>query len=230
MADSRSNMRIKKYGVCLNDKCEKYKEIQEVVHGDMECPECHKKLSPCAPPKKKADKKPIYIGVAAVVIVGLILACVALCSKGTNDYRLDGGAEEVVDSDSIARPDTVARHDTIVQRDTVVVRDTIVKKDSITEVKTKSVNPGNGNLKLSYGTYSGATKNGYPHGQGRLTYSTTRQINRRDVKGRMAKAGEYVIGEFHNGFLVYGKHYDADGSLLGSLNVGAGPEDIYESK
>ena len=38
MADTRNSGRIKKYGVCLNDKCEKYKQVQEVVHGEMICP------------------------------------------------------------------------------------------------------------------------------------------------------------------------------------------------
>lgn len=57
MADKIKTGRIKKYGVCLNDKCEKYKIIQEVIHGELECPGCKKKLSPCAPPKKKKQQE-----------------------------------------------------------------------------------------------------------------------------------------------------------------------------
>ena len=66
MADTRNSGRIKKYGVCLNDKCEKYKQVQEVVHGEMICPSCKKKLSPCAPPESKKNKKPLIIGGAVV--------------------------------------------------------------------------------------------------------------------------------------------------------------------
>ena len=41
---------------------------------------------------------------------------------------------------------------------------------------------------------------------------------------------DYVIGEFFNGYVVYGKLYDSNGNLLGSLNFGVSNEDSYESK
>lgn len=87
-----------------------------------------------------------------------------------------------------------------------------------------------GVLSLSYGRYSGSIRNGYPHGQGRLTYTTSRVINRNDPKGRTANPGDYVIGEFFNGFVVYGKHYNSAGELLESLNIGVGSESSYDSK
>ena len=90
--------------------------------------------------------------------------------------------------------------------------------------------PPAGDLKLSYGVYSGAVKNGYPHGQGKLTYTKARVIHRSDMKAREAQPGNYIIGEFHNGFVVYGKLYDASGNLLSSLNFGVGNESSYESK
>lgn len=100
----------------------------------------------------------------------------------------------------------------------------MVKK---TNTKTTS---NTGTLTLSYGKYNGAIKNGYPHGQGRLTYKTNRIINRNDPKGRTANPGDYVIGEFFNGFVVYGKHYNSAGELLESLNIGVGSESSYDSK
>jgi hypothetical protein len=108
--------------------------------------------------------------------------------------------------------------------------DTLGIEENTTSTPSASVAEGIGKLKLSYGRYMGAILNGYPHGLGRLTYTKTRQINRNDMKGRTANVGDYVIGEFFNGFVVYGKHYDSAGNLLGTLNFGVGSEDSYESK
>jgi hypothetical protein len=124
--------------------------------------------------------------------------------------------------------DTVKIERTVEKETTPTTQETTTTTTVTT--KTTGKTTGSGTLKLSYGQYTGAIHNGYPHGQGRLTYTTTRQINRNDVKGRTANAGEYIIGEFFNGFVVYGKHYDAEGNLLGSLNFGVGSEDSYESK
>lgn len=87
-----------------------------------------------------------------------------------------------------------------------------------------------GTLKLSYGTYTGQIKNGYPNGQGRLVYNKSRQISKYDSKGRTAQAGESVQGNFKNGFLTIGKHYDASGNLIESLNIGSPVEGVFESK
>lgn len=136
---------------------------------------------------------------------------------------------------------TVVKTDTVKQVDTVTVEKVVEKQVPVaakaktsasktTAAPKASASSGNGTLRLSYGKYSGAIKNGYPHGQGRLTYTKSRQINRNDAKGRTANAGDYVIGEFYNGFLVYGKHYDSAGNLLGSLNFGVGNESSYDSK
>lgn len=242
MAESRNTGRIKKYGVCLNDKCEKYKQIQEVLHGDLECPECKKKLSPCAPPKKKGNKKlPLIIG-GVVAVIAIAAGCFFAFSGGGSEEQKPEVTDTIpaVDTTKVVTPEV--KPDTIVRTDTVVVRDTIVQNNTVTtneKVTTKTVvttsapaqpKASSGSLSLSYGKYTGATKGGYPHGQGRLTYNKTRQINRNDTKGRTANAGDYVIGEFFNGFVVYGKHYDADGNLLESLNFGVGSEDSYESK
>ena len=90
--------------------------------------------------------------------------------------------------------------------------------------------PTTGTLKLSYGTYTGQIKNGYPNGQGRLVYNKSRQISKYDSKGRTAQAGESVQGNFKNGFLTIGKHYDASGNLIESLNIGSPVEGVFESK
>ena len=244
MTNTRKTGRIKKYGVCLYDKCENYKIIQELVHGELECPGCHRKLSPCAPPKKRNSKKPLYICVAAILIIGLIIGGFVVSPCGTEEPTNLALSDSVV-MDNMTESETAPapKQDTVVVTDTVVLRDTIVENNTITTsetISTKTIvnttstqtneESGNRTIRLSYGTYTGATKNGFPHGQGRLVYSNNRQINRNDIKGRKANSGDYVIGEFFNGFVVYGKHYDSEGNLLESLNFGVGNENSYESK
>lgn len=86
-----------------------------------------------------------------------------------------------------------------------------------------------GGLSLSYGKYTGAVKNGYPNGKGKLVYTTSRRINKYDSKGIVAQPGEYVEGMFVNGFLTVGKHYSASGELLNKISVGVA-EGVYEAK
>lgn len=237
-----TSSRIKKYGVCLSQDCAQYKQVQEIVHGDMECPVCHKKLSPCPPPKKKSNKKlPIIVGVA-ILAIAIIVGCIVAFSNSKEAPKEN--AAVATDSSKVVAPavdsvniktDTVVVRDTIVQDNTTIISEktntkTVVNTTTPAKSSQSASASGSGTLRLSYGTYTGATKNGYPHGQGRLTYTTTRQINRNDAKARTANAGDYVIGEFYNGFVVYGKHYDSAGNLLGSLNIGVGNESSYESK
>lgn len=215
---TRNTGRIKKYGVCLNDKCEKYKVPQEILHGNFECPECKRKLSPCAPPKEKSNKLPVIIG-GVVVAIAIIASGICVFSDGSNEHS----NQEVVDSLETAdtvkampvKADTVVVRDTLVTRDTLVVRDTVVQKVAVSEkksTKTTTSNSSSGTVRLGYGTWTGGKKNGQPHGTGTLTYSTSRTIDSRDPKGRIAQPGEYIVGEWDNGRLVQGRWFKNDGT------------------
>lgn len=208
--DNRNSGRIKKYGVCLNDKCSQYKVVQEIMHGNLECPECKKKLSPCAPPKKKNNSKPIVVALISLLCIGAIIGGIFVFSKKTVTNTEQTIVEEVIINNT-------QKEESVVDK-------------AATPVEPKKTASDDGVLNLSYGTYTGATKDGYPHGQGRLTYTKSRQINRNDIKNRIANEGDYVIGEFFNGFVVYGKLYDSNGNLLRSLNFGVGSENSYDSK
>lgn len=81
-------------------------------------------------------------------------------------------------------------------------------------------NPGTGTLNLPYGTYTGKIKNGKPHGEGRLVYTKEHVINSHDIKKRTAKSGESVQGQFVNGEITIGKHFNSNGSLVQALNFG----------
>ena len=242
----RSERERFKYGICLNDECPKCKEreVQQIpMRKDFVCVECGKELRECPPPRRN-NKKPLFFIVAIILLVAIVSVLFALLHGNSEESgeTIKNDSISLLDSMNSARslkPDTVVVRDTIVERDTIVQNNTttISEKTSTKTVvsttapsKSTASNSGSKTLRLSYGTYSGATKNGYPHGQGRLTYNSTRQINRNDPKGRTANAGDYVIGEFYNGFVVYGKHYDSAGNLLESLNIGVGSENSYESK
>lgn len=227
-----------RYGMCLNDECSlcKSKEIQKIpMRKDFVCSECGKELRECPPPKQKS-KTPIFIGASIGVLLLIVFGLYFGCNGNSDDEQIvpDSPAKSIDNTDSeksATTADTVILHDTIVEKDTTTISEkTIIKKEQkSTSTKTAS-SSGSKTLTLSYGKYTGSTKNGYPHGQGRLTYSTSRQINKNDTKGRTANAGDYVIGEFFNGFVVYGKHYDAAGNLLESLTFGVGSEDSYDAK
>lgn len=228
-------------GICRNvDGCDLAadKVVQEVEKTEFVCSECGKPLYPLEDKRKakSGSKKPLIIGIIAAAVLAVLGGIFALI----------GGGSDPVENVPVATPDTtvVTKHDTVTltntetRVDTVKIEKTVEKETTpiakktttTTTTTTKSSGTSSGTIRLSYGTYSGATKGGYPHGQGRLTYSTTRQINRNDAKGRTANPGDYVIGEFFNGFVVYGKHYSSSGELLGSLNFGVGSESSYESK
>lgn len=91
----------------------------------------------------------------------------------------------------------------------------VVKGDT-----TSSDGDGLGTLNLPYGKYTGKTNNGKPHGEGRLVYTKEHVINSHDVKKRTAKPGESVQGQFVNGEITIGKHFDASGNLIQALNFG----------
>ena len=78
----------------------------------------------------------------------------------------------------------------------------------------------NAPVNLPYAKYTGESKNGKPHGQGRLVYTKEHIINKHDVKKRTAKPGESVQGQFVNGEITIGKHFNANGELIQALNFG----------
>lgn len=82
---------------------------------------------------------------------------------------------------------------------------------------------GTGTLNLPYGKYTGEIKNGKPHGVGTLIYTKERIINSHDVKNRKAQSGESVQGQFVNGEITIGRHFDANGNLIQALNFGVAP-------
>ena len=69
-------------------------------------------------------------------------------------------------------------------------------------------------------TWSGELKNGKAHGTGTYTYKVETLIDKRDPQKRVAKAGDYIIGEYNNGKLVQGRWYDKNNNIKGSIIIG----------
>ena len=70
---------------------------------------------------------------------------------------------------------------------------------------------------LGYATFKGRWPNDV---DGRMVFKSPHVIDSHDPKGRMAEAGDYVIGEWSDGHLVQGIWYGADNQVKGSIIIG----------
>lgn len=236
-------------GRCTNImRCSKAKnkEIQEADKANFVCTECGKPLMEVCgtPPGNNDDKKkgntqgritppttpPIggkgklyaLIAAAVAVIAVIIVLCMNMCSGGKTDAPQRTG----VDTDSVAKePDTTVVVQQPKETDAV---GTEANKDKVEPQKPAKTGDGkvknfaeSGTVNLGYGKYTGKLKNGKPEGEGRIVYTKSHRIAKYDAKERVAQPGESVSGLFHNGEITIGKHFDADGNLIETLNIGS---------
>ena len=82
-------------------------------------------------------------------------------------------------------------------------------------VRTASVPVSSRNL--GYATFKGSWPNDV---NGRMVFKSSHVIDSKDSKGRVAEAGDYVIGEWADGHLVQGIWYGADHQVKGSVIIG----------
>lgn len=230
MATNRNSEHLRyRYGICLNDNCQKSKnkEVQQVsARKDFVCEECGKPLRECPPPKSGPNKM-IIAAIAAVVVIAIGIGAFFAFSGGDSPESTPVDSVNVQrDSISQSQPAdtvTVVKTDTIVKTDTVVVKEQVpsnVKSTTKDQSQPTASTKSSGSIRLSYGKYSGSTQVGKPHGQGRMTFTSSHIIDSRDSKGRVADAGDYVIGEWNNGNLVQGRWYGNDGNVKGSIIIG----------
>lgn len=216
MSTSRKDHLPYRYGICLNPSCEKCKAkiVQQIAsRNDFVCEECGRPLRSCPPPKSFAQKYGKLLGiVGALVVIGAIIGIYFT-------MRSDGEAE-IAEPEEISTIETPQVNDTIVATEIAEVAESEAKPAQAiaTEpskpapVQTASPQTAPSTHKLSYGSWSGTMKNGEPHGNGTLTYSTSHTIDSRDPKGRVAQPGEYIVGEWDNGHLVQGRWFKNDGT------------------
>lgn len=226
MTTSRNNERIRyRYGICLNDNCEKCKskEVQVIpTRKEFVCsnPECGKPLRECPPPKK-GSKTIIIVIIVAIIALLAIASGILFWGNGSSDKSQFQGMV----TDTLATTDF---EETVVpaKKDTVVITDTIVQRDTVKiEVPTKA-NPveskprpvtTSGSKDFGYATFKGSWPNDV---NGRMVFKSSHIIDSRDPKSRVAEAGDYVIGEWSEGHLVQGIWYGADNQVKGSIIIG----------
>lgn len=222
MATSRNNERIRyRYGICLNDNCEKCKskEVQEIpARKEFVCsnPECGKPLRECPPPKKGSNIKLIAIIVVIVALLAIVGGILFIGNDNSDE-------PQVAVTDTIPEKDFVEVEPTT-EKDTVIITDTIVQRDTVTvetparpkETKSNS-NSSSGTKNLGYATFKGTWPNDV---NGRMVFNTSHVIDSKDPKGRVAEAGDYVIGEWSDGHLVQGIWYGSDNQVKGSIIIG----------
>ena len=135
-----------------------------------------------------------------------------------------------VDSSAVAKTDTVTivKTDTIKQIDTVTIEKTVEKVETPKAIKTtttttktsKASGSTKGSVNLGYAKFTGTVSGGKPNGQGTMRFTSSHVIDSRDPKGRVADAGDYVIGEWVSGKLVQGRWYGSDNNVKGSIIIG----------
>ena len=233
MATNRNSEHLRyRYGICLNDNCQKCKnkEVQQVsVRKDFVCEECGKPLRECPPPKSGPNKM-VIAAIAAVIVIAVGVGCFLGFSGGDTPESTPVDSLNV-QSDSLSQSSdtvTVVRTDTIKQIDTVTIEKTVEKvetpkatKTTTTTTKTsKASGSAKGSVNLGYAKFTGTVSGGKPNGQGTMRFTSSHVIDSRDPKGRVADAGDYVIGEWVSGKLVQGRWYGSDNNVKGSIIIG----------
>lgn len=229
MAERNTDRIRYRYGICLNDNCEKCKskEVQEIpARKDFVCqnPECGKPLRECPPPKKGGNMKLIGI-IAGVVVVAAIIGCFFAFGGGETPKQAPIAVTPAlipVDSDSI-KAVQIAKENQRLKDSLAAAAAKAEKKQEIPAPKTITTTPApakpavSGSKNLGYATFKGSWPNDV---NGRMVFKTSHVIDSRDPKGRVADAGDYVIGEWADGHLVQGIWYGADNQVKGSVIIG----------
>lgn len=233
MATNRNSEHLRyRYGICLNDNCQKCKnkEVQQVsVRKDFVCEECGKPLRECPPPKSGPNKM-VIAAIAAVIVIAVGVGCFLGFSGGDTPESTPVDSLNV-QSDSLSQSSdtvTVVRTDTIKQIDTVTIEKTVEKVETPKAIKTtttttktsKASGSTKGSVNLGYAKFTGTVSGGKPNGQGTMRFTSSHVIDSRDPKGRVADAGDYVIGEWVSGKLVQGRWYGSDNNVKGSIIIG----------
>lgn len=171
------------------------------IHESIECPNCGGIMTPL--PKKKY----LLAVLGAIVVIGIIVICILHPWNQDNQEPL----VSTVGNDT----------STVTQKGGST-------NDDPTQDTTKPVdpnppvpNPDDFPYYVSYGYYSGQTKNGYAEGQGEFLFTKEHLINENDkMRKRTAKKNWYLKGTFQHGFFLYGDVYDEHGSLVDVINIG----------
>lgn len=221
---TRNTDRVRyRYGICLNDNCEKCKskEVQEIpARKDFVCqnPECGKPLRECPPPKKGGNGKLIGIIAGVVVLLAIIGGIIAMSGSGEETPTQEPVAVAPVDSDSIKAAQMEAENQRLKDSLAAVEAANAKKQEAPAAKPAAAPKPASsGSKNLGYATFKGSWPNDV---NGRMVFTSSHVIDSKDPKKRVAEAGDYVIGEWSDGHLVQGIWYGADNQVKGSIIIG----------
>ena len=224
MAERNTDRIRYRYGICLNDNCEKCKskEVQEIpARKEFVCPECGKPLRECPPPKKGGNTKLIGIIAGAVALLAIIGGIIAFSGSGEETPKQEPVAVAPVDSDSIKAAQMEAENQRL--KDSLAAVEAANAKKQETPVAKPSAVPAtpkpaaSSSKNLGYATFKGSWPNDV---NGRMVFTSSHVIDIKDPKKRVAEAGDYVIGEWADGHLVQGIWYGSDNQVKGSVIIG----------
>ena len=230
MAERNTDRIRYRYGICLNDNCEKCKskEVQEIpARKDFVCqnPECGKPLRECPPPKKGGNGKLIGIIAGVVVLLAIIGGIIAMSGSGEETQKQEPVVVAPVDSDSIKAAQMEAENQRLKDSLAAVEAANAKKQEEPAPADKPTTTPApkpakpaaSGSKNLGYATFKGSWPNDV---NGRMVFTSSHVIDSKDPKGRIAEAGDYVIGEWADGHLVQGIWYGADNQVKGSVIIG----------
>lgn len=226
MAERNTDRVRYRYGICLNDNCEKCKskEVQEIpARKDFVCAECGKPLRECPPPKKGGNGKVIGVIAGVVILLAIIGGIIAMSGSGEETPKQEPVTVASVDSDSIKAAQMAAENQRL--KDSLAAVETAkaekkeapVKEAQPVPTPAPKPAPKAGSKNLGYATFKGTWPNDV---NGRMVFSSSHVIDSKDPKKRVAEAGDYVIGEWADGHLVQGIWYGADNQVKGSVIIG----------
>ena len=224
MAERNTDRIRYRYGICLNDNCEKCKskEVQEIpARKEFVCPECGKPLRECPPSKKGGNTKLIGIIAGAVALLAIIGGIIAFSGSGEETPKQEPVAVAPVDSDSIKAAQMEAENQRL--KDSLAAVEAANAKKQETPVAKPSAVPAtpkpaaSSSKNLGYATFKGSWPNDV---NGRMVFTSSHVIDSKDPKKRVAEAGDYVIGEWADGHLVQGIWYGSDNQVKGSVIIG----------
>ena len=225
---------IKRYRCCNYGACTKADDnviiefdTIETLGGTPECPECHQHTLQEVV-AKAFPWKLIGIIAGAVIVLAIIGGIIAM-SDGDKETPKEPEPATVApaDSDNIKAAQMAAENQRLKDSLAAVQAANAEKEKAATERPATAPAPAatpapkpvasSGSKDLGYATFNGTWPNDV---NGRMEFKSSHVIDSRDPKGRMAEAGDYVIGEWADGHLVQGIWYGADNQVKGSILIG----------
>lgn len=218
---------------------EEYKNLLD-VDGKIRCPENHldcgiQELKPEDYPKPPKNNKKVimYAGIAVLVLI-LIVGGILMLTHKSSPKTETPVSPIATTTDSTAKvtqpPSTqpeqksetkAAAEETVKEAETKPSVKEAAKEIKGKEASTSNVASGQQTKTFSNGDrYVGEMKNGKMNGLGTYYYAQKQQISPKDLKKRLAEAGDYLIGEFYEGNVVSGKLYNSSNSVKEIIMIG----------